>query len=632
MLLAAASAATAAPPAGGAPLGQVIGATAAGMLLTFALLVIGVRYRAGRLDALDAIARPFSWLLKVPAWASLPVALATGSLVLAGTGFYWDVAVHIDRGRDPGPFGTPAHYPILIGLFGIFAAGWLAIVMARGEDAKRTGLRLSPTWTVPTSGLVMMACGGFALIGFPLDDIWHSIFGQDVTLWGPTHLIMLTGGQLMIPTILGLLCEGRMAVSGSSELTLAAERGAGARAGRWVLAVIGAGGILAGLTIYQAEFGYGVPQYNLLFQPALLAFTGGLALVLGRALAGPGGAISAAVVNIALSGFFALFVGPVLGQATPHFSTYIPAALCVEVAALVVSPRRLGAFVALAAVLIGTLGTLGEWAWTHVWMPISWPGHFVPSAIAIGVPAALAGGLVGAFVAGSLAARRVGVIGGRRWISGAAGLVGLAAILAFCLPTHPPAGARATITLDHFASAGATRTAEALVRISPASVVSQPDYVEQLSWQGHAKSIVAVLHPIAPGVYRTAKPLPISGNWKSLIRMQQGRVRGDVPVFMPADPAIPAVEIPARASVTRSFVSDTTLMQRERKQDIPGWLWSTATTVVLVIIAVLLVIIGWGLNRVASLVGETSPPGASRSGRRRRWASRGGPAVAGAGR
>ncbi len=624
--------AVSAPPAGGAPLGQVIGATAAGMLLTLALLVIGVRYRAGKLDALDAIARPFSWLLKVPAWASLPVALATGSLILAGTGFYWDVAVHIDRGRDPGPFGTPAHYPILIGLFGIFAAGWLAIVMARGDDARRTGLRLSPSWTVPTSGLVMMACGGFALIGFPLDDVWHATFGQDVTLWGPTHLIMLTGGQLMIPTILGLLCEGRMAVGGSGELTLAAERGVGARAGRWVLAVIGAGGILAGLTIYQAEFGFGVPQYNLLFQPALLAFAGGLALVLGRALAGPGGAISAAVVNLAMSGFFALFVGPVMGQATPHFSTYIPAALCVEVAALIVSPRRLAAFAALAAVLIGTLGTLGEWVWTHVWMPISWPSHFVPSAISIGIPAALAGALVGAFVAGSLAPRRVGVIGligGRRWVPGAIGLVGLAAILAFCLPTHPPAGARATITLDHVAGSGALRTARATVRISPASAVSRPDYVEQLSWQGHAKSIVAVLHPIAPGVYRTAQPLPISGSWKSLIRMQQGRVRGDVPVFMPADPAIPAIGIPARAQVTRAFVSDTALMQRERKKDVAGWLWSAATSAVLVIIAVLLVIIGWGLNRVARLIG--SPPGASRS-ERRRWVSRGTPAAAGAGR
>src|SRR2546430_10980190 len=234
-------AAVVAPPAGGAPLDQVIGATAAGMFLAAALLIGGLRYRVGRLPLLDLVARPFTWLLGVPAWAALPVALATGALLLAGTGFYWDVAVHIDRGRDPGPFGTPAHYPILIGLFGIFAAGWLALVMARGEEAGRTGVRLTDSWVVPTSGLVMMACGAFALIGFPLDDIWHSIFGQDVTLWGPPHLIMLTGGQLMIPTILALLLEGRAARGRTADTGAPTAPGRPARAGAWVLAISGAG-------------------------------------------------------------------------------------------------------------------------------------------------------------------------------------------------------------------------------------------------------------------------------------------------------------------------------------------------------------------------------------------------------
>ena len=318
---------TGAPPAGGAPLIQVIAATAVGLLLTAALLVIGMRYREDRMPLLDTVASPFVWLLRVPAWSALPVSLATGALILAGTGFYWDVSVHIDRGRDPGPFGTPAHYPILIGLFGIFAAGWLALVMARGQDAGRTGVRLSPTWTVPTSGLVMAACGAFALIGFPLDDVWHSIFGQDVTLWGPTHLIMLTGGQLMIPTLLGLLCEGRAARGAPVATGAPMRQGRLPRLGAYAIAVSGAGGMLAGLTVYQAEFGFGVPQYNLLFQPALLAFTAGVALVFGRAVLGRGGAVAAAVVNIVMSGLFVFFVAVVAGQATPHFSTYLPAAL-----------------------------------------------------------------------------------------------------------------------------------------------------------------------------------------------------------------------------------------------------------------------------------------------------------------
>lgn len=613
--------AASAPPAGGAPLDQVAGATAAGVLLTLALFVIGVRYRAGRLPLLDQIARPFSWMLRVPPWASLPAALATGSLVVAGLGFYWDVAVHIDRGRDPGPFGTPAHYPILAGLFGIFAAGWLALVMARGDDARRTGVRLSPTWTVPTSGLVMAACGGFALLGFPLDDVWHSIFGQDVTLWGPTHLIMLTGAQLMIPTILGLLCEGRMARGKSAALGRPAMPGAAGRAGAWVLVVSGAGGVLAGLTIYQAEFGFGVPQYNLLFQPALLAFTAALALVFGRAVAGPGAAIGAAIFNIAVSAAFTVFVGPIVGQVTPHFSTYLPAAACVELAALVGPRRHPRAFVLASAGLIATAGTIGEWGWTHVWMPIPWPAHFVPSAIAISLPAALCGGLVGMFVAGSLAAGRIAPLSARAWLPGAVGAVGFAAILAFCVPTHAPAGASATVALDHVSSSGGTRTAQATVTIHPASTVSNPDYVQQLSWQGHTKSINATLRRTAPGVYRTVRPLPLSGSWKSLIRVQQGRMRGDVPVFMPADPAIPAAGIPAAARVTRPFVSDTALMQRERKHGIPGWLWSVAMSIVLAIIVVLLGIMGWGLARVGARAGAAPP--ASPSKRRLRLRRRG---------
>jgi hypothetical protein len=119
--------------------------------------------------------------------------------------------------------------------------------------------------------------------------------------------------------------------------------------------------------------------------------------------------------------------------------------------------------------------------------------------------------------------------------------------------------------------------------------------------------------------------------------MQQGRIRGDVPVYLPADPAIPVAGIPARSTVTRAVISDTTLMQRERKRNVAGWLWSTATGLVLAIIAVLLAIIGWGLNRVAGAITGDSPP--DRRGAavgRRRWRGRrrrqSGVVAAGAGR
>ena len=389
----------------------------------------------------------------------------------------------------------------------------------------------------------------------------------------------------------------------------------------------GAGGVLAGLTIYQAEFGFGVPQYNLLFQPTLLAFTGALALVFARAAAGRGAALGAVVMNLVISAGFTLFVGPVAGEALPHFATYLPAALCIEVAAFVIPARAVTAFGLLSGVLVGTLGTIGEWGWTHVWMPIPWPAHFVPSAIAIGVPAGICGGLVGAFVARALGGSRRFTLPVGRWWPGALGAVGFAALLAFCLPTHPPAGATATVTLTATAGTHQPLTAAtAMVRFHPASTVSHPDYVQQLSWQGHAKSVVGIMRRESPGVYRTVKPLPVTGSWKSLIRIQQGRERADVPVYLPADPAIPAAEIPAARRITRALIADTALMQRERKRDVPGWLWSTATLVVLSIIAVLVAIIGWGLNRVAVLGAGGTPP---LSRVRRAWSR---PAPAGAGR
>ena len=566
-------------PAGGAPLGQVIGATAAGLLLTAALYTLGRLHRSGRTQALDVAATPFARLLRVPRWAALPAAIATGSVLIAGFGFYWDVAEHIDNGRDPGPFGTAAHYPILLGLFGIFTAGWLAVVMARGDEASRTGMRLMRGWTAPTSGVAMALCGAFALLGFPADDVWHEVFGQDVTLWGPTHLVLLTGGQLTIVCILGLLLEGRVAARSGGRRGLP-------RAGRLAVAVAGAGGVLAGLTVYQAEFGFGVPQYRLLLEPVLLAFSGALALVMARVVAGRGGALGAVAFYVVVSGAMALFVGPVLGRSVPHFHTYLAAAACVELAALA-APRR--AFVMCAGVLVGGLGTLAEWGWTHLWMPIPWPTHFVPEALGVSVPAAVCGAFVGAFIAGAL--RPDAERSARAWVPAAAGIAGLGVLVAALIPTSAPPGSSATVALD--------RSGNATVRFSPASVVEDADFVQELAWQGGARLVQAPMRRLAPGVYRTSEPLPVHGDWKALIRVQNGTTLADVPIYLPADPAIPAPAIPASARFTRPLESDAELMQRERKRGVPGWMWAAGIASVMSTVTVLLAILGWSLNRVA---------------------------------
>lgn len=51
----------------------------------------------------------------LPAWTAAGVMFGEWSLLVAALGFYWDVAWHIDFGRDKALF-TPPHTMILIGL------------------------------------------------------------------------------------------------------------------------------------------------------------------------------------------------------------------------------------------------------------------------------------------------------------------------------------------------------------------------------------------------------------------------------------------------------------------------------------------------------------------------------------
>jgi hypothetical protein len=197
----------AAPPAGGAALDQIIIATAGAMLLTGALLFLGLGHRSGRVPYLGRLAGFAERVSGLPGWVALPSAIATISLLTALLGFLWDVSIHIDEGRDEGPLANLAHYPILGGLFGIFTAGFLACVLPL-ERPSRSAIRIVGDWYAPLGGVIVAACGMFALVGFPLDDVWHRLFGQDVTLWGPTHLMLIGGAAMTLIGMAILMVEG----------------------------------------------------------------------------------------------------------------------------------------------------------------------------------------------------------------------------------------------------------------------------------------------------------------------------------------------------------------------------------------------------------------------------------------
>jgi hypothetical protein len=68
-------------------------------------------------------------------------------------------------------------------------------------------------------------------------------------------------------------------------------------------------------------------------------------------------------------------------------------------------------------------------------------------------------------------------------------------------------------------------------------------------------------------------------------------------------------------------MGDRSLLQRERKEDVPAWLWVIASSVVLALALAFLGALAWGLGRVARSGAAAPPPGPPRR-RRNRFARR----------
>jgi len=597
-------------PAGGAEVTQVAIATSAALLLTAVLVYLGQGHRSGRVKLLGRLGDRAEALTGLPAWTSLPSGIATISLITAATGLYWDVSLHIDNGRDAGPLANPSHYLILGGLFGIFSAGWLA--MALGDERPGpAAVRITRDWHVPVGGLLLVAAASFALLGFPLDDVSHRLFGQDVTLWGPTHLMMLGGAAMSLIGILTLLTEARLARE-SAPAARARSATFDSPLMRRLRLVSACGGLLIAMSIFQGEFDYGVPQFRLLFHPALIALAAGTALVLARVVGGRGTALGAVAFFLVIRGGLTVLVGPVLGETVAHFPLYVVEALIVEAVALKLTTDRPYRFAVVAGALVGTVGVVAEYSWSHVWMPLPWPAHMLPAAVVVGSVMAIAGGVLGAFAGGALRVRPE-VSGTRRALAIAGvSLVAVAATTGYLLRATEP---RASVTVNLDQAGEDRREANAIVRVEPASAARDADWLTVTAWQGGERLHVDRLEPLGEGVYRTTEPMPVNGTWKTMVRLHNGSELGAAAVRLPADPAIPAAGVAAADRFERALIADRDVLQRERKKDVPGWLWGAAGAVVLILTLLLLGGIGWALFRVCNSAGGPAQPTKSRRAR-----------------
>ena len=132
-------------------------------------------------DVVRAPAEALS-LKRAALWALL------ASKVVTGWGVQWDIQWHVLIGRDS--FWIPPH---LITYADVSAAVLLSFGMLFLETWRGTG-GLRVLGLCGSRGFHLAAWGiAVTIIAAPIDDLWHRLFGIDVTLWSPPHLMGILG-------------------------------------------------------------------------------------------------------------------------------------------------------------------------------------------------------------------------------------------------------------------------------------------------------------------------------------------------------------------------------------------------------------------------------------------------------
>jgi hypothetical protein len=113
--------------------------------------------------------------------------------MLAGWGVRWDIQWHVAIGRDS--FWIAPHLMTYAGVTLVVLVSFGVLLW----ETARSGLRSRPMrlGLAGTRGFHVAAWGiAVTVAAAPIDDLWHRLFGLDVTLWSPPHLLGFLGGAI----------------------------------------------------------------------------------------------------------------------------------------------------------------------------------------------------------------------------------------------------------------------------------------------------------------------------------------------------------------------------------------------------------------------------------------------------
>ena len=135
-------------PARGAPIGDVLWGTGVATGVTALVIWIAMAHRAGRITWLGRVAGFSERVSGLPGWAALPAGIIGGSLMIAAVRHATGTSPCTSTSAaTPARSANPAHYLILLGLFGIFARRLPRDRARRPSKRVPTAIRITATGT-----------------------------------------------------------------------------------------------------------------------------------------------------------------------------------------------------------------------------------------------------------------------------------------------------------------------------------------------------------------------------------------------------------------------------------------------------------------------------------------------------
>lgn len=240
-----------------------------------------------------------------PWWILLLAMIAAVSMPL---GAFWDIAQHSETGRES--FFQPPHLLIYGGI--LLCIGVIAYSIGWRRDAGHSWRQ--HIMRDPATGTALIALV-VQLASAPFDELWHGLFGLDVSVWSPPHTVLIFGGMAVC------IALSTLAVSHFSLVTNVCR------------ALMLAGALLIG-EVFLAEFEFPMPAWHISqFRPEwahpvlMILFAAIVTLMAKYVLTWRFGATLILALFLALRLLVGIFLAAIGMKALPVFPVWFPVLL-----------------------------------------------------------------------------------------------------------------------------------------------------------------------------------------------------------------------------------------------------------------------------------------------------------------